>query len=77
MAKTLMEDKALWLFDLAHDNLQEDTIVKGFIKHYVLQNQSMVNVQQDLHFHTFYGDYYVESAIINLRRALELEVGEY
>lgn len=34
MAKAWLEDKATWLFDLAHDNLDEDAIVKGFLKHY-------------------------------------------
>lgn len=74
MAKSWIEDKALWLFDLAHGDLDEDAIVKGFLKHYVLQDKTIGNVQQDLHFHTHYGDYYMEAAMGNLRRALELEV---
>lgn len=32
MAKAWLEDKAIWLFDLAHDDLDEDAIVKGFLK---------------------------------------------
>lgn len=74
MDKAWMEDKALWLFDLAHGNLDEDAIVKGFLKHYVLQDKSISDVRQDLHFHTHYGDYYMESAMDSLRRALEHEV---
>lgn len=31
MAKAWLEDKATWLFDLAHDDLDEDAIVKGFL----------------------------------------------
>lgn len=74
MAGKWLEDKELWLFDLAHGNLDEDSIVKGFLKHYVLQNQGIDDVQQHLHFHTHYGDYYMESAMSSLRRALEYEV---
>jgi hypothetical protein len=69
-----MEDKEIWLFDLAHGNLDEDAIVKGFLKHYVLQNQGIADVQQHLHFHTNYGDFYMETAISSLHMALEHEV---
>lgn len=74
MLRDYMEGKELWLFDLAHGNLDDDSIVKGFLKHYVLQNQGIDDVQQHLHFHTHYGDYYMESAMESLRRALEHEV---
>lgn len=74
MAREWMEDKETWLFDLAHDDLDEDAIVKGFIKHYVLQGQGTEEVQQDLHFHTRYGDFYMEAAMPRLRKALEYEV---
>lgn len=74
MDKSWMEDKALWLFDLAHGDLDEDAIVKGFLKHYVLQDKSISNVRQDLHFHTHYGDYYTESAMVNLSRAIGHEI---
>lgn len=72
--KAWMEDKEIWLFDLAHGDLDEDSIVKGFLKHYALQNQGIADVQQHLHFHTHYGDYYMESAMESLRSALEHEV---
>lgn len=72
--KAWMEDKEIWLFDLAHGNLNDDAIVKGFLKYYVLQNQGIDNVRQDLHFHTHYGDYYMETAMASLRGALEHEV---
>lgn len=74
MARIWLEDKATWLFDLAHNNLNDDAIVKGFLKHYVLQDQGISNVQQDMHFRTHYGDLYLESAISGLRRALESQI---
>lgn len=30
------EDMKIWLFDVAHNNLPDDDILKGFIKYYVL-----------------------------------------
>ena len=74
MTKAWLEDKATWLFDLAHDNLDGDAIVKGFLKHYVLQGEGIDDVQQDLHFRTHYGDYYLEAAMAYLRRALEVQI---
>ena len=74
LEKTWMDDKAAWLFDLAHDDLDGDSIVKGFLKHYILQSRGIDDVQQDLHFHTGYGDFYMESAMYGLRRALERQV---
>ena len=71
MAEAWMEDKETWLFDLAHGDLNQDAIVKGFIKHYVLQGQGIADVQQNLHFHTHYGDYYMECAMSALRWALD------
>lgn len=70
-----MEDKATWLFDLAHGNLDDDGIVKGFLKHYALQEQGLGDVQRDMHFHTHYGDYYLETAMRILRAALEAAIG--
>ncbi|RKJ19615.1 hypothetical protein D7X48_12675 [bacterium D16-50] len=74
MAKSWMEDKAIWVFDLAHNNLDEDAIVKGFLKHYVLQGEGIEKVQQDMHFRTHYGDLYLQSAISGLRKALEHQI---
>lgn len=74
MTKDWMEDKATWLFDLAHNNLDSDGIVKGFLKHYVLRGQGIEDVQRDMHFRTHYGDFYLESAMASLRRALEFQV---
>ncbi len=69
-----MEDKKTWLFDLAHGDLDGDAVVKGFLKHYVLRNQAVGNVRQDLHFHTSYGDFYMEAAMSILRQALEAQI---
>ncbi len=74
VAKAWLEDKATWLFDLAHDDLDEDAIVKGFLKHYALQGQGMGDVQRDMHFHTHYGDFYLKAAMAYLRRALEVQI---
>ena len=74
MVKAWMEDKAIWLFDLAHGDLDDDAVLRGFLKHYVLQSQGIDQVQQDLHFHTNYGDFYMESAMNSLRRSLELQI---
>lgn len=74
MAKVWMENKAAWLFDLSHGNLDDDAIVKGFLKHYVLRGQGICDVKQELHFHMQYGDFYMEAAISNLRRALETQI---
>ena len=74
MAKAWLEDKATWLFDLAHDNLDEDAIAKGFLKHYALQGQGMGDVQRDMHFRTHYGDSYLKGAMAYLRRALEVQI---
>lgn len=74
MAKAWLEDKATWLCDLAHNNLDDDSIVKGFLKHYVLQGFGIDDVQRDMHFRTQYGDLYLKSAMAGLRRALELQI---
>lgn len=48
------EDHKIWLFDLAHGNLTELEIVKGFIKFYALNGFTVGNVQDDLVFKTHY-----------------------
>lgn len=30
------EEKRLWLFDLAHGNLEGMAVVQGFVKHYAM-----------------------------------------
>ena len=48
------EDYKIWLFDLAHGNLTDSQIVKGFIKYYALNGFTVGNVQDDLVFRTRY-----------------------
>lgn len=74
MDKAWLENKAIWLFDLAHGDLNDDAIVKGFLKHYALKGQGIDNVQQDMHFDTLCGDFYLEKAMGSLRTALEGEI---
>lgn len=64
------EDMKLWLFDLAHGNMPDDAVVKGFIRHYVLNGLTIGNVQQDIIFHTPYTDENCRRAMESLRRAL-------
>lgn len=71
MGKAWLEDKEMWLFDLAHGNLDDDSILKGFLKHYVLQNQSLGNVLWDLT-NTNYDN--SKAAMESLRAALGHEV---
>lgn len=62
----------LWLFDLAHGNLvgKNDLIVKGYIKHYALFGCVLRNVQDDIIFHSNYGDDAVGLAMSTLVQAL-------
>ena len=64
------EDMKLWLFDLAHGNLTEPEIIKGFIKYYVIYNCTIQNVQDDIHFHTMYGVLGEQTALQSLNKAL-------
>ena len=48
------EEMKLWLFDLAHGNLDNNKIVSGFLKHYALYDMGIRDVQRDIHFHTHY-----------------------
>ncbi|WP_077612753.1 hypothetical protein [Clostridium sp. Marseille-P2415] len=49
------EEMKLWLFDLAHGNLNDEDILKGFIRHYVLYDFGTDQVVNDIVFHTIYG----------------------
>lgn len=63
------EEHKIWLFDLAHGNLTDQEIVKGFIKYYALNGFTLGNVQDDLVFKTCYP---VAEAIKHLKGALEI-----
>lgn len=64
------EDMKLWLFDLAHGNLEGKDIIAGFIKHYVLFDCTMQDVKRDIVFHTNYGESGVKTALNALSDAL-------
>lgn len=70
MHKRFTEEMKLWLFDLAHGNLEEEAIIKGFIKHYALHGYSIENVMDDIHFHTVYGERGIRTAKNSLEHAL-------
>ena len=65
------EEMKLWLFDLAHGNLSESQILSGFLKHYVLFDSGILNVQNDIVYHTQYGFDRVSFAVTELRRVIE------
>ena len=64
------DNMKIWLFDLAHGNINDLEIIKGFIKYYVLYNCTIQNVQDDIHFHTNYGVLGEQTALESLNKAL-------
>ena len=64
------DNMKIWLFDLAHGNLSDLEIIKGFIKYYVLFNCRIQNVQDDIHFRTNYGVLGEQTALESLNKAL-------
>ena len=42
----------LWLFDLAHGNLEDSEILSGFIRYYILQGFSVSHVVNDIVYRT-------------------------
>ena len=64
------EEKKLWLFDLAHGNLQGISVVHGFIKHYALIGKGTADVVQDIVFRTHYSETGVKMAKETLQREL-------
>ncbi|MBO5522299.1 MAG: hypothetical protein J5986_01275 [Roseburia sp.] len=65
------EDHKTWLFDLAHGNLNNEEIIKGFIKYYVLNDFTLGNLQDDFIFYTNYPIERVQAGLQSLRAALE------
>ena len=49
-------DMKIWLFDLAHGNLNDSTVLSGFVKYYVLRDMNVHDVVRDIVFNTSYGD---------------------
>lgn len=71
MTNRATEDHKLWLFDLAHGNLLEDQIIKGFIKYYALNGFTIESVQDDLVFRTNFGYLHAGEAMESLKTSLE------
>ncbi len=70
------EEHKLWLFDLAHGNLQDPQILKGFLKYYVLDGYSMANVVDDMRFHTHYSLEQIRQSKESLERVIRAAAGE-
>jgi len=64
------EEMKLYLFDIAHGNLSEENVLKGFIQHYVLQGEAVDKVVDDIVYHTNYGQQGVIIAKENIIKAL-------
>lgn len=64
------EEKRLWLFDLAHGNLEGMAVVQGFVKHYAMAGKSTEDVIQEIVFHTIYGERGARTAKETLQREL-------
>ncbi len=71
MGNRATENHKLWLFDLAHGNLSETRMVRGFLKFYALEGYPLQNVVNDLVFRTHYGPDCAGQAAENLKAALE------
>ena len=65
------EEMKLWLFDLAHNNLNDKQILQGFIKHYILFDNGVKNVQDDMHFHTLCSIEQQQEALLRLKKVLK------
>lgn len=65
----------VWLFDLAHGNLQDDEILSGFIKHYALRGLTVDHIASDIIYHTTYGELRVAQAKASVLRIL-MEAGK-
>lgn len=76
MEERCTEEMKLWLFDLVHGNLNQDEILKGFIKYYALYDQSIADVIREIHFGTNYGTEGVRKAKESLEKALNDFVGK-
>lgn len=64
------DEMKLWLFDVAHGNLNENEILSGFIKHYVLFNCTMQDIQSDILFRTHYGNIGIVTAMTSIKNVL-------
>lgn len=70
------EEHRMWLFDLAHGNLRDSQILKGFLKYYALDGYSMANVVDDMRFHTHYSLEQIRQSKESLERVIRAGAGE-
>lgn len=66
MNQRATSDHKIWLFDLAHQNLSDDEILKGFIKYYVLTGCTLDNVIDDVVFKTHYDPAEIKEKLIEV-----------
>ena len=52
-------------------NLQDEQIIKGFLKHYVIFDLTISDVKRDILFHTNYGEDGVKQALSSLKDSIE------
>ncbi len=66
------EEHKIWLFDLAHENLTDEEILKGIIKYYILSGCRLDNVIDDIVFKTHYDPSGIKEHLIEvLQKAAE------
>ena len=67
----LNEELNMWLFELAKGKLSDEQLIKGFIKHYVLQGYTIGSIKADALVHPYLKPSSTSKAWKNLSRALE------
>ena len=70
------EEHRMWLFDLAHGNLKDSQILRGFLRYYVLDGYVMMNVIDDMRFHTRYSLEQIRQSKESLERVVRAAAGE-
>lgn len=63
-------DHKIWLEDLAQDNISPERMVKGFIQFYVLEENCMGDVFDDIMLQTSHGYDHAEKARARLKTVL-------
>lgn len=64
-------ERETWLFDLAHGNLNNKQIIKGFIKLYAAFDMGISDIKRHILFHTNYGEEGAKQAITSLLEAFK------
>lgn len=67
----ITEEMKVWLFDLAHGNLDDAAILSGFIRYYVLFGLTVDHVVDNIVFRTCYGSEGAQAAKSSLLRVLQ------